>query len=28
VEVSHKYDTLGNLCAYLAPFSLTGMGKD
>ena len=28
VEVSHQYDTLGKLCAYLAPFSLTGMGKD
>jgi hypothetical protein len=28
VEVSHQYDTLGKLCAYLAPISLAGVGKD
>ena len=25
VEVSHQYDTLGRLCAFLAPVNLTGM---
>jgi len=28
VEVSHQYDTLGKLCAYLTPISLAGVGKD
>jgi hypothetical protein len=28
VEVSHQYDTLGKLCAYLTPISLAGAGKD
>ena len=28
VEVSHQYDTLGRLCAFLAPVNLTGVDKD
>ncbi|MBL8230113.1 MAG: hypothetical protein JNL98_16615 [Bryobacterales bacterium] len=24
IEVSHQYDTLGRLCAFLAPYSITG----
>ena len=28
VEVSHQYDALGRLCAYLSPFGFTAAGKD